>query len=462
MKNKLHILIFVAMAAGLIAGLWLSSLDPSTPLYENSIWLADLLGKTVFIGLLKMIVAPLIFISILAAIVSLASRAELWRIGWKTMAFYLTTTSIAVTLGLVFVLTIQPGLRGDRDMIRASWAERRAEIDHEFGAKTAKVDGAEGLTAADTIKANIQKIVVNPFKALSEGQTLGVIFFACLLGIALITVGKEGRPVIPIIQGMNAAIMRITGWIMAGSPFFIFCLITSLVGQHGPGVFELLFWYVLTVLVAIAAHVVVLLTICKTVGKMSPWTFLKGIREAWMIAFSTRSSAATLPVTMECVEENLGVRPEAANFILPLGATINMDGTALYEGVAVIFLIQLFGGMPGAEIVLTPVLTVVIFLTAVLASVGAAAVPDAGLITMVLVANAVGLSVEYIPLIFAVDAFLDMFRTSTNVMGDAVGAVVINRLEGDRMAAALATDGRDRVPRSRRNRPHDSESRVDG
>ena len=157
-----------------------------------------------------------------------------------------------------------------------------------------------------------------------------------------------------------------------------------------------------------------------------------------MIAFSTRSSAATLPVTMECVEHKLGVRKEAANFILPLGATINMDGTALYEGVAVIFLIQLFGGMPGTEITLTPTLTVVIFLTAVLASVGAAAVPDAGLITMVLVANAVGLSVEYIPLIFAVDAFLDMFRTSTNIMGDSVGAIVIDRLEGDRIAAATA------------------------
>ena len=244
-----------------------------------------------------------------------------------------------------------------------------------------------------------------------------------------------------MIQGINAAIMKITVWIMAGSPFFIFCLIASLIGQHGPGVFELLIWYVGTVIVAILAHVVVLLVICKTVGRMSPITFLKGIREAWMIAFSTRSSAATLPVTMECVEHKLGVRPEAANFILPLGATINMDGTALYEGVAVIFLIQLFGGMPGCEIALDPVITVIIFLTAVLASVGAAAVPDAGLITMVLVANAVGLSVEYIPLIFAVDAFLDMFRTSTNIMGDSVGAVVINRLEGDRIAAATAAAG---------------------
>jgi len=148
-----------------------------------------------------------------------------------------------------------------------------------------------------------------------------------------------------------------------------------------------------------------------------------------MVAFATRSSAATLPVTFNCVQNKLNVSPKAAEFVLPLGATMNMDGTVLYEGVAVIFLIQLFGGMPGAEITLSPVITIVIFLTAVLASIGAAAVPDAGLITMVLVANAVGLSVEYIPLIFAVDAFLDMFRTSTNVLGDSVGAIVINKLE---------------------------------
>jgi Na+/H+-dicarboxylate symporter len=148
------------------------------------------------------------------------------------------------------------------------------------------------------------------------------------------------------------------------------------------------------------------------------------------VAFATRSSAATLPVTMDAVETELKVPRKVARFVLPLGATINMDGTALYEGVAVIFLIQLFGGMPGAEITLTGVTTVVIFLTAVLASIGAAAVPDAGLVTMVLVANAVGLGPEYIGMVFAVDAFLDMFRTSTNVMGDSVGAVVVARYAG--------------------------------
>ena len=176
-----------------------------------------------------------------------------------------------------------------------------------------------------------------------------------------------------------------------------------------------------------------LVTICATIGKVGPIRLWKGIREAWMIAFTTRSSAATLPVTIANVTEKLKVSPKVANFSLPLGATMNMDGTALYEGIAIIFLIQIYGGLDDVSIAMTAMTTILIFITAVLASVGAAAVPDAGLVTMVLVASAVHLPIYYIPLIFAVDAFLDMFRTSTNVLGDTVGAVVIDRLERRRL-----------------------------
>jgi Na+/H+-dicarboxylate symporter len=178
------------------------------------------------------------------------------------------------------------------------------------------------------------------------------------------------------------------------------------------------------------------LIVCKVVGGVGPIELWRGLREAWMIAFTTRSSAATLPITIANVTENLNVSPKVANFSLPLGATMNMDGTALYEGVAVIFLIQIYGGLADVPIELSGAVTLVIFITAVLASVGAAAVPDAGLVTMVLVAAAVGLPIYYIPLIFAVDAFLDMFRTSTNVLGDSIGAIVVNRLEGRRLEGA--------------------------
>jgi len=425
MKSRLHLLIFVGIIAGAVVGVFLSKVG-SPP---GVIAFLDLFGKTIFIGALKMIVAPLIFFSILSAITSLATKGELWRIGWKTLLFYLVTTSIAVAIGLFFVLTIKPGLSGKRDLIRASWHEQKTQISEQYSSKEVKLEKVGEQSTFDIIKSNLEKVIMNPFKALAESQSLGIIFFAILLGIALIFIAPVGKEVLPVIHGINAAIMKMTGWLMAGSPFFIFCLVASLVGSFGFDIFELLMWYVITVLIGIVTHVVVLLLICRFIGKLSPWSFLKGIGDAWMVAFATRSSAAALPVTLDRVQNKLGVSPRAAEFILPLGATVNMDGTALYEGVAIIFLIQLFGGMPGAEIVLTPTVTVVIFLTAVLASIGAAAVPDAGLVTMVLVANAVGLSVEYIPVIFAVDAFLDMFRTSTNVMGDSVGAVVINRLE---------------------------------
>ncbi|MHC4958353.1 MAG: dicarboxylate/amino acid:cation symporter [Planctomycetota bacterium] len=424
-RPRQHTLIFMGMAAGVLVG-WLVPRDSS------AIWLCDLFGTTIFIGALKMLVAPLIFFSILAGITSLPTEGELWQIGWRTLLFYFATTSIAVVIGLAFVLAIQPGMRGDREGIRKAWeAETKAEIEQEYGDKREKVARAKDKTPGQAIKENLKQIIQNPFTALSTTNSLGIIFFAILLGIALIMIGEQGASVVTNIRGLNAAIMKLTGWVMYLAPFFIFCLVASMVAKHGAQVFKTLGWYVITVIVAIACHVVVLNGIVAVLGRMSPLAFLRGIRRPWAVAFATRSSAATLPVTMDAVETELKVPRKVARFVLPLGATINMDGTALYEGVAVIFLIQLFGGMPGAEITLTGVTTVVIFLTAVLASIGAAAVPDAGLVTMVLVANAVGLGPEYIGMVFAVDAFLDMFRTSTNIMGDSVGAVVVARFAGD-------------------------------
>ncbi|MHC4224352.1 MAG: dicarboxylate/amino acid:cation symporter, partial [Planctomycetota bacterium] len=400
----------------------------------------DLVGTDIFIGALKMIVAPLIFFSILAGITSLPTKGELWSIGWRTLVFYLITTSIAVAIGLIFVLTIQPGSRDPerRAEVRESWEERQAEIVAEYSAKEERVGEVKGRSAGETIRENVRRIIMNPFQALSTMNSLGIIFFAIVLGIALIMVGSLADPVLPVIEGVNAAIMMITRWIMWGAPFFIFCLVTSLAAKYGPQIFRTLSWYVVTVLIGIACHVCILLAICRFAGRLSPWTFLKGIRRAWAVAFATRSSAATLPVTIDCVENEVGVPRKVADFVLPIGATMNMDGTALYEGVAVIFLIQLFGGMPGVPIELTPVMTGIVFITAVLASIGAAAVPDAGLVTMVLVAGAIGLDASYIVLVFAVDAFLDMFRTSTNVMGDSVGAVVVARLSGEHVPGTAA------------------------
>jgi solute carrier family 1 (neuronal/epithelial high affinity glutamate transporter), member 1 len=474
--RKLHNLIFVGMAAGLVAGIGLHAIADRAPsVFEPVVWWLDLLGPTLFIGALKMIIAPLILASIVAGVTSLPDLRELGSIGYKTIVYYLGTTTIAVSIGLAFVLLIAPGETASSQAVREARAAALAQHRVSYAAETGEpaiVDGraqasylawlaakegasqqshdhrwdklaaAQDRTPGDLFKDDIVRpILTNPFQSLAADppNALGIIFFALLFGIGCTVVGERAQPVIAAFQAFNDVIMKITQWLMNLSPFAIACIIASLVAKNGPGIFQSLGWYCVTVVAAIAVHVAVLVLIARAVGRMDPRELWRGIREAWLIAFSTRSSAATLPVTIRCVVDKLRVRPKVANFSLPLGATMNMDGTALYEGVAVIFLIQIYGGLDDANIPMTAITTLLIFITAVLASVGAAAVPDAGLVTMVLVASAVHLPIYYIPFIFAVDAFLDMFRTSTNVLGDAVGAVVVDRLMGPEPAAVPET-----------------------
>lgn len=483
MKGKLHNLIFIGMGLGVVVGMLLWQTDHDAAFYRNVVWFLDLIGKTVFVGSLKMLVAPLIFASIIAGVTSLPSSRDLGNLGWKTLAYYFCTTSVAVLIGLVLVNLIQPGRWDSSQKITEERAEKLAGYETQLrkeDKRTAEklknqLEGdelAEALTKLESsfqqrfmievsqkeesalhskaeLKARFERIqekkqtplafikdiiasmIQNPFRALTFSSSLGIIFFAILFGLACIAVGEKAQPVVSFFHAFNAVIMQLTLWVMMISPFAVFCLMASLISSSGPEVFKTLAGYVLTVILGIGLHVAALLAICRGIGKMSPAVFLRGIRDAWLIAFSTRSSAATLPVTIECVEDNLGVPKKVSEFVLPIGATVNMDGTALYEGVAVIFLLQMFGALPDVGIELGMLPMVLIFVTAVFASIGAAAVPDAGLITMVLVASAVGLPEYYLIFIFSVDAFLDMFRTSTNVMGDAVGSVVLARLYRD-------------------------------
>ena len=477
---KLHNLIFVGMIVGFAAGLGLFwAHDPhaaaAAPLWhQNTIWSLNLLGSTLFMGALKMIIAPLIFASLVAGVTTLPDMSELGAIGWKTLVYYVVTTTIAVTIGLIAVLVIQPGKsQSSIDTRKARVAElqeRRTEYETATNLPAARDDGKltdeyvvwlsakqaaatgekhdvyetlernRGRTPGTIFKEDIMlKLLMNPFQALGETNALGIILFALLLGIACTFVGPAAKPVVAFFQGLSEVMMQITNWIMLIAPVAIACIVAELVATKGPDTVLTLGWYCATVIGGIAVHVIVLLAICKLIGGVGPLELWRGLREAWMIAFSTRSSAATLPVTIENVTTNLNVSPKIANFSLPLGATMNMDGTALYEGIAVIFLIQIYGGLDDVPIVMTPITTFVIFITAVLASVGAAAVPNAGLVTMVIVASAVGLPIYYIPMIYAVDAFLDMFRTSTNVLGDSVGAIVVNRLESGRLGESAPT-----------------------
>jgi Na+/H+-dicarboxylate symporter len=463
---RLHTQILLAMAIGLVLGLIMHGYgDPDAAWFTNAIWTFDLIGKEIFIGALKMIIAPLIFASIVTGIVSLPNATELGSIGGKIFVYYFSTTAIAVLIGLVAVLVIQPGTKEASQSVRA---EREAELlQHRtnFEAQTgldsqdpestgaylayiAQQEG-EGISGAFQSKWNrmkstetrgpldmmreeiIRPILTNPFTALSQNppNALGVIFFAMLLGICCVVIGEPAAPVGTFFTALNEVMMKITLWIMMLAPVGIAAIMASLVATLGVDVLKSLAWYCIAVLGGLALHVCFIFTLVKFFGKMSPIVFLRGIRDAWMIAFSTASSAATLPVTIHCTTEKLGVDERVSRFTLPVGATVNMDGTALYEGVAIIFLIQLFGGLDDVPIELTFGKTLVIFITAVLASIGAAAIPSAGLITMAIVANAVGLPMHYIAIIYAVDRLLDMFRTSTNVLGDAAGAVIVNRLE---------------------------------
>ncbi|UCG17624.1 MAG: dicarboxylate/amino acid:cation symporter [Phycisphaerales bacterium] len=479
MRIKLHNLIFIGMVAGVLIGLGLWALGRSPDethqaVCTHMLWWLDLFGPTVFMGALKMIIAPLILASIVSGVTSLPDMKELGAIGWKTLAYYFCTTSIAVVIGLVLVLSIGPGKKAASLEVRnrrVAELEARRQAYQEMAGRPAlsddgvptadylawlaqeegeqrpgddeagrfeKLAGARDRTAGDIFKDDIvSPLLMNPFQSLSANppNSLGIIFFALLLGIACMVVGKRAGHVVSFFQGLNAVIMHVTHWLMSISPFAIGCIMAGLVARNGPEIFQTLGWYCGTVIGGIVIHVGVLVTIAAVIGGVRPLRLFQGIREAYMIAFTTRSSAATLPVTIANTTEKLNVSPKVANFSLPLGATVNMDGTALYEGVAVIFLIQIYGGLDDVSITMTAMATFLIFITAVLASVGAAAVPDAGLVTMVLVASAVHLPIYYIPLIFAVDAFLDMFRTSTNVLGDSVGAIVVNRLERSRLGS---------------------------
>lgn len=455
------------MLAGLLIGLGMHLYgDPEADTYRGAVWIFDVIGRDIFVGALKMIIAPLILASIISGIVSLPNARELGNIGGKTIVYYVCTTTIAVLIGIVAVLLVRPGhkeaslkvredrvatLEGYREdfevdsglsaesvegagQFRVYISEREGQGPGDPGFQTnwERIQATEERGAADMLRDEILRpILTNPFNSLAQDppNALGVIFFAMLIGLSCVIVGDSARPVADFFITLNDVIMKITLWIMELAPIGIACIMASLVATLGIEGLMSLAWYSATVVGGIGVHVCVLVALVAIVGRMHPWTFLYGIRNAWLIAFTTTSSAATLPVTIHCTTEKLNVSEKVSRFTLPVGATINMDGTALYEGVAVIFLIQLFGGLPDVPIDLTFGKTLVIFVTAVFASIGAAAVPSAGLITMAIVASAVGLPLYYIVMIFAVDRLLDMFRTSTNILGDAAGAVIVNRLE---------------------------------
>jgi Na+/H+-dicarboxylate symporter len=401
--------ILIAMGVGISLGALLQWLALPQDHLFNAVVLNGFIdgGGRIFIALLKMLVVPLVFVSLVCGAASLGDTGSVGRLGGKTIGLYLVTTAVAVSLAMLIALTTDPGLGG------------------ESAGGMASASTFEPKTAPSVKDTFINVVPSNPIAAMADGKMLQVILFALLFGLALSKAGASGEKLRAFFSDLNAVMMRLISMIIALTPIGVFCLMTQLGATLGLAEIAKVAMYFATIVIALLVHAsLVYPLLLKTLTGLNPLVFLRKMREALLVAFSTSSSGATLPVTLRTVEHKLGVQNNVASFAVPLGATINMDGTAIMQGVATVFIAQFYG----IDLGLSALLTVV--LTATLASIGTAAVPGVGLITLTLVLDQVGLPVEGIALIIGVDRLLDMLRTAVNVTGDATVATIVASSEG--------------------------------
>ncbi|MEW9109236.1 MAG: dicarboxylate/amino acid:cation symporter [Cytobacillus gottheilii] len=402
---KLTTKIIIGLIAGAIVGIILNLSAPD--LFSTlDTYLFNPLG-TIFINLISMLVVPIVLFSIILGVTGLGEPKNLGRIGVKTVSYYLITTAIAIIIGIGFAMIFKPGLIG------------------EFNTADAEYSTEEAPPVSETL---INIIPSNPFEALTSGNMLQIIVFAVLVGFALTRLGEKTKGIVNLIEQGNEVMMYLVGLAMKVAPYGTFGLIASAIGSQGFSAIKAMGVYMLVVLGALFVHAAV--TYGSSVyflGGMSPLKFFKGFSPAMGVGFSTSSSNATLPLSMETAQKKLGVPEPISSFVQPLGATINMDGTAIMQGVATIFIAQVYG----SDLSLTQLMTVV--LTAVLASIGTAGVPGVGLIMLAMVLQSVDLPVEGIALIIGIDRLLDMVRTSVNITGDAACAVVVANTEEKRL-----------------------------
>lgn len=422
MKLELHWKIIIGLVLGLIFGV-LAAANSWGGFTTN--WIAPF-GK-IFINLLKLIAVPLVLSSLITGVASLSDLKKLSRIGGKTITIYIVTTAISVTIGLVAVNLLKPGDTVPEDM--------KVKLQETYkSAASGKLEAADQIKERRPLQPIVDMVPSNFFSSASNNRNmLQVVFVAIIIGIALIQIPKnKARPVLDFMEGINDLVIKLVDNIMLMAPIGVFALIadtiTSIAGDNLNNVLELLSalgFYMLVVIIGLTIQMVFTYTaVLKIFSNMSLKKFYQGIAPAQLLAFSTSSSAATLPVTMERCEDELGVSEEVSSFVLPLGATINMDGTALYQAVAAVFIAQTLG----MDLTLGAQLTIV--LTAVLASIGTAAVPGAGIIMLIIILEAIGVPSAGIALILGVDRILDMMRTVTNVTGDASVAVAVASSEG--------------------------------
>ncbi|SMY35790.1 Proton glutamate symport protein [Photobacterium malacitanum] len=404
-KMSLTSRVILGMVLGILTGFMIRSLFADIAFIHDYIvnGLFDVGGK-IFIASLKMLVVPLVFVSLVCGTSSLKDLATLGRLGGKTLAFYLTTTALAITLALTMANIFQPGTGADLSAATT------------FASKEAPSLGSVIVGMFPT----------NPISAMASGNTLQIIVFAVLFGIAISAAGKPGERLAAVFADLNEVIMKLVALLMNIAPFGVFFLMAKLFTGLGLDAIYSLINYFLVLVAALLLHALVTYSVMlKAFTGLSPLTFLKKMEDAVMFAFSTASSNATIPVTMETATKRLGVNNKIASFTVPLGATINMDGTAIMQGVATVFIAQAFN----IDLTMTDYLMVI--LTATLASVGTAGVPGVGLIMLAMVLNQVGLPVEGIALIMGVDRLLDMVRTAVNITGDSVVTCIVAKSEGE-------------------------------
>ncbi len=410
-KLALHWKILLGMLFGVIFGLIANQLEWNGFVTD---WIKPF--GTIFINSLKLIAVPLIIASLIKGISDLKDISKLSQMGGRTIGIYIMTTVFAVILGLLIVNVLQPGT--------SITEETRQQLLETYAADADKrISAAEGQKERGPLQALVDLVPSNIFAATADnGNMLQVIFFVIFFGIGLILIPVEkAQPVKAFFDGLNEVVLKMIDLIMLAAPYGVFALLAALVVEApSMDLFIALLWYALAVVIGLALLTFVLYpTLVKTFTGKSPKFFLNGIAPAQLLAFSTSSSAATLPVTMERVEEHLGVEKEVTSFVLPIGATINMDGTSLYQAIAAVFIAQAFG----MDLSLSAQLGIIA--TATLASIGSAAVPGAGMVMLVIVLGQAGIPEAGLALIFAIDRPLDMCRTITNITGDATVSMLV-------------------------------------
>ncbi|WP_010111892.1 dicarboxylate/amino acid:cation symporter [Acinetobacter sp. P8-3-8] len=406
---SLNTQILIAAILGIAFGFLLNQF-PNTQFFEASIYGLGI-ASSIFIGLLKMLLVPLIFSSIVVGVSNLQAGGQLSRT-WKiTLACCVTTTTLALILGISCAHLFEVGKGVDIALFQDAMNQHQTP---------------DTLTASSFFTNFIQNTLINPFKAFAEGNVLAVVVFALLLGVALVKGGERFQSIRKLSTQFFEVMMMMVGWVMKLAPIGIFALLAKLISTEDISILSRLAEFAAVVTGTTIFHGIVVLPLLLWIfGRMNPITFFRGARAALITAFATSSSSATMPLSMKCAQENLGVRPQTAGFVIPLGTQLNMDGTALYEAAAALFIANLMG------LDLSLGQQVIVCLTAMIASLGAPGIPSAGMVTMIMVLQSVGLPAEAIAILLPIDRLLDTVRTVVNVQGDMMISVVVDRYTKD-------------------------------